>query len=84
MLVEKKLSGWSSYKYYNTKVFTPNSVNNLIQFLKSNDDNTKFISRGHGCSFGDQAICSDKNTFTIDMSSLNKIVKLDKENKILN
>ncbi len=83
MLVEKKLSGWSSYKYYNTKVFTPNSLNNLIHFLKNNDDNTKIISRGHGCSFGDQAICSDKNAVTIDMSSLNKIVKLDKENKIL-
>ena len=83
MLVEKKISGWSSYKYYNTKVFTPNSVSNLIHFLKNNDDNTKIISRGHGCSFGDQAICSNKNAVTIDMSSLNKIVKLDKENKIL-
>ena len=83
MLVEKKLSGWSSYKLFDTKVFTPNTTEDLIKFLKSSNDNIKIIPRGHGCSFGDQAICSGDNGITIDLSSLNKIIELDTKKNIL-
>jgi UDP-N-acetylenolpyruvoylglucosamine reductase len=81
MFIKKKLSGWSSYKHYNTRLYKPKNKKNLIEFLKSN--NNKIIARGHGCSFGDQAICSVKNGVTIDLSSLNTIIKLDKKNNCL-
>jgi decaprenylphospho-beta-D-ribofuranose 2-oxidase len=80
MLLKKKLSGWSNYKVYNTKVFTPISKEELIRFLKSINDSIKVIPRGHGCSFGDQAICSIKNGITIDLSFLNKIIALNIKN----
>jgi decaprenylphospho-beta-D-ribofuranose 2-oxidase len=83
MFIKKKLSGWSSYMKYETRVFNPKNKKDLIKFLKSNNNNSKIISRGNGCSFGDQAICSVKNGVTIDLSSLNTIIKLDKKNNHL-
>lgn len=83
MITEETLSGWSSFKYFKTKVFKPKNSLDLKDFIKNNKHNVKVIARGHGCSFGDQAICSVKNGVTIDISNLDKILKLDENKKIL-
>ena len=83
MITEETLSGWSSFKYFKTKVFKPKNSLDLKDFIKNNKNNLKVIARGHGCSFGDQAICSVENGVTIDLSNLDKIVELDENKKIL-
>lgn len=83
MLISKKLSGWSSYKFYNTKVFSPNNQQELLEFLESSNDDMKIVARGHGCSFGDQAIYSEQDGVTIDLSRLNKIIELNRDNTVL-
>ena len=51
--LKTRLSGWSGYL---EEVSEINYVNKeLIQEIIANN-NEKYIARGHGCSFGDQAI----------------------------
>jgi len=80
---EKILSGWSSYKHFDTKIFTPSNALELQKFIFKNKNQIKVIARGHGCSFGDQAICSKENGVTIDLSNIDQLVEYSEEEHIL-
>ena len=77
-----KLFGWSEYKKYDCEVFFPQNKYEICEFIKNNK-NIKIIPRGHGCSFGDQAICSADLGAVIDMSKMNKIISFDEKQNIL-
>ena len=77
-----KLYGWSEYKKYDCVVFFPQNKYEICDFIKNNK-NIKIIPRGHGCSFGDQAICSSDLGAVIDLSKMNNIISYDEEQNIL-
>lgn len=79
--MKKKISGWSEYKHYSCEIFTPNNITQLKNFINENSNKKKVITRGHGCSFGDQAVISEG--IVIDTKNINKIINYNKNEKTI-
>lgn len=77
--MKNSISGWSKYKHFNCEIYKPNNFLDLQGFLKKNPKNKKIITRGHGCSFGDQSVLVGGTV--IDINNLNKVLNYDKQNK---
>ena len=73
------ISGWSKYKYFDCEIYIPDNFSELQNFIKKNPKDKKIITRGHGCSNGDQSVLVDGTV--IDTNNLNKILYYDKKNK---
>ena len=67
---EKSLSGWGCAFYSNSKVYSPNSISEIQELIKSSKDE-RIIARGLGRSYGNPAQC--KNGIVLDMNLLNHI-----------
>ncbi len=73
------ISGWSKYKYFNCEIYKPKNFSDLQGFLKKNPQDKKIITRGHGCSNGDQSVLT--NGTVIDINNLNNILDYNQQNK---
>ena len=72
--IKMPLSGWSGYIEESSEIQLINKES--IQKLISNS-NEKFIARGHGCSFGDQAILN--SGIVLDTNNLKEIKWINDE-----
>ena len=72
--IKKPLSGWSGYikEPSEIQLIDKESIQKLIT-----NSNGKFIARGHGCSFGDQAILN--SGIVLDTNNLKEIKWINDE-----
>ena len=74
----KTLSGWGNYPKAESKTALPKNLHVLDRdFTKGK----KYIARGLGRSYGDQAI--NKDEYVIDLHKINKIISFDAETGVL-
>ena len=67
---KKSLSGWGCAFYSESKVFSPNSVNQIQELINSSNHGS-IIARGLGRSYGNPAQCD--NGSVLDMTLVNHI-----------
>lgn len=72
------LSGWGKYPVIKSNLFSPNTINSLINYLSS-EDNFYGIARGMGRSYGDSSLSSN----SICTNYLNHFISFDSLNGIL-
>ena len=65
----KNLSGWGRFPVFAVNETTPSTRSELISLLK--EQNTKYIARGNGRSYGDSSI---NQSLTITMTKLNRFI----------
>ena len=65
-----KLSGWGKYPKIDSKISSPNDVEELIKLVKKGNA----IARGNGRAYGDSAISLEN---TIHMKKFNKIISFE-------
>ena len=71
-----KLSGWGKYPKIDSKISSPNDVEELIKLVKKGNA----IARGNGRAYGDSAISLEN---TIHMKKFNKIISFESSAKRL-
>ena len=75
----KEISGWGLYPKIKTKIFSPESANQIIEYLDSSRKTNSIIARGMGRSYGDSALA--KNIF--DTTKLNHFISFDEKTGLL-
>ena len=70
----ERITGWGRYGNYQTKIYSPKTINEIKKKLNNSSINT-FICRGLGRSYGDSSI----NNKIIDLSNLKKKYKISKK-----
>ena len=67
-----KLTGWGQYPVIEANVFTPKTLNEIIEFVNKGE----LIARGNGRAYGDSAINS---VATLHMKHFNKIIEFNNQ-----
>ena len=80
----KTISSWNHSHKKRSLVFYPKNINEVKKFIRLIKRNKKnYIIKTGACSYGSKSIIADNNTVIMSLIRINKIIKINKTNLIV-